>query len=58
MDERSERWARRFELPLLIAALLVIPMLALDQADLGEPWETVELVLDWGRGSSSSRSWS
>lgn len=48
MDARSERWARRFELPLLVAAVLVIPMLVLDQADLGEPWETVEAVLDWG----------
>jgi voltage-gated potassium channel len=48
VDERSERWARRFELPLLIAALLVIPMLVLDQAELGEPWDTIETVLDWG----------
>lgn len=48
MDERSERWAKRFELPLLIAAVLVIPMLMLDQADLGQPWDTVEAVLDWG----------
>lgn len=48
MDERSERWAKRFELPLLIAAVLVIPMLVLDQANLGAPWDTVEAVLDWG----------
>ncbi|HST38241.1 MAG TPA: ion channel [Conexibacter sp.] len=48
MDERSERWAKRFELPLLIAAVLVIPMLVLDQAQLGEPWDTIEAILDWG----------
>lgn len=35
-------------MPLLIAALLVIPMLVLDQTDLGAPWTTVENVLDWG----------
>jgi voltage-gated potassium channel len=48
MDARSERWARRFELPLVVAALLVIPMLVLDQTDLGAPWTTVEAILDWG----------
>lgn len=48
MDARSERWARRFELPLLVAALLVIPMLVLDQADLGQPWDGIETALDWG----------
>lgn len=48
MDARSERWARRFELPLLIAAFLVIPMLLIDQADLGAPWPAIEAVLDWG----------
>jgi hypothetical protein len=35
MDERSERVAKRFELPLLIAALLVIPLLIIDQAECG-----------------------
>jgi len=48
MDARSRRWAKRFELPLLVAAVLVIPMLVLDQAELGAPWDTVEAVLDWG----------
>lgn len=48
MDARSERWARRFELPGLIAALLVIPMLVIDQADLAAPWPAIEAVLDWG----------
>ncbi|HEY4277632.1 MAG TPA: ion transporter [Conexibacter sp.] len=48
MDVRSRRWAHRFEVPLLIAALLVIPMLVIDQSDLGGPWTAVEVVLDWG----------
>jgi voltage-gated potassium channel len=48
MDERSRRIARRFELPVLAAALLTIPMLVLDQAELGQPWIAVEAVLDWG----------
>jgi voltage-gated potassium channel len=35
-------------MPLLVAALLVIPMLILDQANLDQPWRAVEAVLDWG----------
>lgn len=48
MDERSERVAKRFELPLLVAALLVIPMLVLDNAHLGAPWPAVVDALNWG----------
>jgi voltage-gated potassium channel len=48
MDERSQRIAQRFEVPVLLAALLTIPMLVLDQAHVGQPWSTVEAVLDWG----------
>jgi hypothetical protein len=31
MDERSRKIARRFELPMLVAALLVIPVIAVEQ---------------------------
>ncbi|MEA2318752.1 MAG: hypothetical protein QOD44_2941, partial [Solirubrobacteraceae bacterium] len=48
MDERSERIARRFETPMLVAALLVIPLLVLEESDVGEPWTTVAAVLNWG----------
>jgi voltage-gated potassium channel len=48
VDERSRRVARWFELPVLVAALLVIPLLVLEGSDLGEPWTTVAAVLNWG----------
>jgi hypothetical protein len=51
VDERAERWQRRFELPLLIAALLVIPLIAIEQSDVGEPWATVAVVLNWSTWS-------
>ena len=47
MDERSERIAARFELPMLVAALLVIPTIAIEQSDPGEPWDTLAVVLNW-----------
>jgi voltage-gated potassium channel len=48
MDERSERVAHAFEVPMLVAAVLVIPLLMIEQSDLGEPWTTVAAVLNWG----------
>ena len=48
MDERSERIARRFEWPMLIAAVLVIPAVILQESDVGEPWKTLGEVLDYG----------
>lgn len=47
MDERSERVARRFEIPILVAALLVIPVIAIEQSSVGEPWTTVAAVTNW-----------
>lgn len=47
MDERSERIARRLEIPVTIAALLVIPVLILQDPHRGEPWSTLGDVLDW-----------
>lgn len=48
MDERSERIARRFEVPMLVAAVLVISLLILEESDVGETWDTVATVLNWG----------
>jgi voltage-gated potassium channel len=48
VDERSERIAQRLELPMLVAAVLVIPLLILEESNVGEPWDTVATVLDWG----------
>lgn len=32
---------------MLVAALLVIPVIAVEQSDVGEPWRTVAGVLNW-----------
>lgn len=46
MDERSERWAKRFQIPVTIAALAVIPVLiAAPGAD--GPWPVILGVVDW-----------
>jgi len=37
MDKRSERVARRFDLPMLVAALFVVPVVAVEQSDLSDP---------------------
>src|SRR3954452_25526896 len=47
MQERSERIARRFEAPVIIATLLVVPVLILEGTDVAEPWPTIALVGDW-----------
>jgi voltage-gated potassium channel len=47
MDERSRRVARRFEWPVLIAALLVIPVIVIEESNVGEGWKTFGEVLNW-----------
>lgn len=47
MDARSRGLERRLETPLLIAALLTIPAIALEQSGVGQPWDTVAVVLNW-----------
>ncbi len=47
VDERSRRIAKWFEVPMLIAALLVIPVIVVEQSDVGEPWPTIAGVLNW-----------
>jgi voltage-gated potassium channel len=48
MDERALRWQQRFEWPMVIAALLVIPLLVIEDSNLGEPWDTIGVILNWG----------
>ncbi len=45
--ERSERVERRFEIPLLVAGFLVIPVIAVEVSSLGEPWDTIAGVTNW-----------
>jgi voltage-gated potassium channel len=47
MGERAERIERRLEKPLLVAALLTIPAIAIEQSPVGEPWDTIALSLNW-----------
>jgi voltage-gated potassium channel len=47
MDERSRKIASRFEVPMVIAALLVLPVIAVEQSDAGEPWREAAAVLNW-----------
>ncbi len=44
---RSERIARWFEVPLLVAALLAIPVIVVQESNPGGPWEVLAAVLDW-----------
>jgi voltage-gated potassium channel len=47
VNERSERVARAFEYPVLVAALLVIPVILIEGSSLGHPWSTIAGVLNW-----------
>lgn len=47
MDERSDRTAKRFERPLLVAAVLTIPVTILQLSPPGEPLRTIADVLNW-----------
>jgi voltage-gated potassium channel len=47
MDERSRRIAKRFEAPILIAALLVIPVIVIEQTDVSHGWKTFGMILNW-----------
>src|ERR671930_138601 len=47
MDERSERLARFLEVPLLIAALLTIPVIVIEQRHAAEPWKSAAEVTNW-----------
>jgi voltage-gated potassium channel len=47
MDERAARMARRFEVPVLMAALLVIPVIVIEESEPGAPWSTIAAVANW-----------
>lgn len=47
MDERYERWQRRFEIPVAVAALATIPLLVFESHHLSSPAGTVAKVADW-----------
>ena len=45
---RAERAAKRLQTPLIVAALLAIPTIVVQESDFGKPWEVLASVLDWG----------
>jgi voltage-gated potassium channel len=47
VHDRLPLWERRFEIPVLIASLLVVPVIVLDQSHVGEPWRTIAAVTNW-----------
>src|SRR5437667_229249 len=47
MDDRVDRVARRFEIPMLIAALLVIPAIVIENSGAGSTWNGVARDLNW-----------
>jgi voltage-gated potassium channel len=48
VDERSERIESQFETPLIIAAVLTIPVTILQLLPAGNPWLTIADVFNWG----------
>jgi voltage-gated potassium channel len=47
VDERSEAIQARFEWPVIVAALLTIPLVLIQESNLGQPWPTIGTVLNW-----------
>jgi voltage-gated potassium channel len=47
VNARAEAMERRLEWPLLAAALLTIPAIAIEQSSVGLPWDTIATVLNW-----------
>jgi voltage-gated potassium channel len=44
---RADRVAGRLQFPLIVAALLAIPTIVVQESDLGKSWEIFATVLDW-----------
>jgi voltage-gated potassium channel len=47
VHSRAERIQEKFEWPVVIAALLTIPLLVIQESPLGAPWGTIGTVLNW-----------
>jgi voltage-gated potassium channel len=48
VDERSEAIQAKFEWPVIVAALLTIPLVLIQESNLSQPWPTIGTVLNWG----------
>ena len=47
MNARAEAMERRLQWPVMVAALLTIPAIAIEQSNVAEPWDTLATVLNW-----------
>jgi voltage-gated potassium channel len=47
VDERSEHIKQRFELPMLVAAMLMIPVIIIEQSEAHSSLKTMAEVLNW-----------
>jgi voltage-gated potassium channel len=47
VNERAEHIRRRFDVPILVAASLVIPVIVVEQSVKSEPWTTASIALNW-----------
>jgi voltage-gated potassium channel len=47
MDERSRRVAARFDVPVLVAALLVIPVIVIEESNVGDTWKAIGAAVNW-----------
>jgi voltage-gated potassium channel len=47
VNERARALERQLEWPMLVAALLVVPAIAIEQSDAGQPWDTIALAINW-----------
>jgi voltage-gated potassium channel len=47
VDERAEKMAARFEVPILVAAILVVPVIVIEESNVGHAWKMFGTVLNW-----------
>ena len=47
MNERAERVERFFTWPVIVAALLVVPVIFIEESNVGEPWTTLAAFTNW-----------
>jgi voltage-gated potassium channel len=47
VNERAQRVERWLAIPIVIAALAVIPTIIIEESDLGEPWQSIANGLNW-----------
>lgn len=47
MTARAERIERSFEIPVLVSALLVIPVLVIEESNVAQPWDGIAATANW-----------